>query len=76
MMKNTIKIILIAGVSLLVLFAIYTAAKKNSNNATQPDAGQTVSQSEILRFRDSDTVRGNKDAAITIVDYSDYQCPY
>jgi len=40
-------------------------------------AGPTKEQlSEVLALTDDDRIRGNKDAAITIVEYSDMECPF
>lgn len=49
--------------------------KKNDNSAknTQP-TGQTAKAN--LKVNDNDYIRGNKNAKITIIEFSDLQCPY
>jgi len=39
-------------------------------------SGSTVAISKIAPVDDEDHIRGDKDAAITIVEYSDFECPF
>lgn len=44
--------------------------------AAPTTTGSTVAVSKIAAVDDSDHIRGDKDAEITIVEYSDYECPF
>lgn len=47
--------------------------------AAAPQAGQQVAQApsgKIKEVTDKDHIRGNKNAKITLVEYSDYECPF
>ena len=45
-----------------------------SGNAAQPPAPQAAAKKPVLT--DDDRIRGNKDAKVAIIEYSDYECPY
>jgi len=71
--------ILIAAV--LVSGAVIFTAGKNSGNdtagPTTPDPDQAGDPAELIDpVSDNDYIRGNPDAPIKIVEYSDYECPF
>lgn len=77
-MKSLIKFILITSFIFLVIWAIYAVKNKsaaNNSKANQSEVASTI-QNEILKVKTTDNIRGEKNAAVTIIDYSDYQCPY
>lgn len=49
----------------------------SGDNAAQPSQPSDNSGAKIdIKVSSSDHIRGNKNAAITIVEFSDYQCPF
>lgn len=50
---------------------VNTAAPTNA--AAAPTAAPTVAD---IKIKDTDYIRGNKDAKVTLVEYSDFECPY
>lgn len=65
--------ILIAG--LIIAGAVFFTKEGSSTPNTNED-GQPLKQVEVKPVNDSDHIRGNKDAEITIVEYSDFECPF
>ena len=75
--------IIVAGV--MIAGAVYFSADKTSApslvendvvNQQQPVQDNTASLEQVALVSDSDHVRGNKDALVTIVEYSDLECPF
>jgi protein-disulfide isomerase len=75
-MKNVLKFGLIIGAILVVILGIYAIAKNGTRNNDSKTATIDFSKNDILKIRESDNIKGDKNAPITIIDYSDYQCPY
>ncbi len=57
-----ILIVLVMGVVLL--------AKSSGNNSG------TIPPQEIMNIQDDDNIKGNKEAGVVIIEYSDFQCPF
>lgn len=75
--KNTIKLLVIAVVLTVVILGIASLARKDSSDDTVlPVVVTEGSRSEILRVTESDNIRGEKSSPVTVIVYSDYQCPY
>jgi protein-disulfide isomerase len=49
---------------------------EKQEEAMKAETPEDLSPEEMLLLMDDDAVKGSKDAAITIVEFSEYQCPY
>ena len=80
--KNNFSIpvaIVVAGV--LIAGAVYLSAGKSvpegaTNQAIQPTQGDTTSLDKMRAITKDDHVRGNPNAPVKIVEYSDTECPF
>ncbi len=90
MPNSKLLIILISAIFILVLVNTYATfnlynrvggltqiAPQNPSASPQPTAAPPEGQpSKIEVSMDDDTIKGQKDAPVTIVEFSDYQCPF
>src|SRR3990167_4829281 len=81
--------IAIVAIGALILTAVYfSTSKNNSTNGNvpsaidtipvnqQPPQGDTASLDQMAAISASDHIRGDKDALVKIVEYSDLECPF
>ncbi|MCX6808192.1 MAG: thioredoxin domain-containing protein [Candidatus Berkelbacteria bacterium] len=87
-MKTSMQVIITLVVIAVIGFGIYEISKKNSTATNTNTASQGTSdtsapvmitdpaQKSILQPKSDDLVNGISTAAVTLVEYSDFQCPY
>jgi protein-disulfide isomerase len=75
-MKDIIKFIIVIAVVVAFGFGIFAIVTKKKDPVVNKNGGQDSSIAAILKLNDADQIRGSKDAKVTIINYSDYQCPY
>src|SRR3989344_453399 len=67
--------IVIAGA--LIAGAVYVSQNRSGSTELQPQAAeQTGDLEEMSPITSTDHIRGNPDAPIKIVEYSDFECPF
>jgi len=59
----------------LVIGGVYLLVRKDSQNRNNSSSSPSNQESATLSVRDDDWIKGKKDAKVTIIEYSDYQCP-
>ncbi len=65
----------------LILFVTmgYTPSKKSANantNTAAADTGDAQTFTDVAKVSSNDYVRGDKNAKVTLIEYSDLECPY
>ncbi|MDB5254395.1 MAG: oxidoreductase [Parcubacteria group bacterium] len=67
--------IVVAG--LLIAGAIYFGGSKSPNMAvTNPNGTQNAENVDVPAVSDKDHILGDKNAAVVLVEYSDFECPF
>jgi protein-disulfide isomerase len=80
--KNTlgIPIAIVLAAALIAVAIVYTGSQKSGNAIQNGKAGapteQVTKETEVAPVTDKDHIRGNPNAPIVIVEYSDFECPF
>jgi protein-disulfide isomerase len=65
-------------IAIAILIAFHSPAAANNKQKAQPAADTTPTSvpADVAKLRDTDYIRGNKDADVVVIEYSDSDCPF
>ncbi|HOX40869.1 MAG TPA: DsbA family protein [bacterium] len=75
--RNNIKFLILTVLLVVAILGIFSLTRNDlSESIADPVVVTEGSKSEILKVTEADNIRGEKNSPVTIIVYSDYQCPY
>lgn len=82
---NTFQKFLAVAIIIQILLLVFIAVKISDssapteladNNGNVPDKSIPTKDTDLIELTDDDAVKGDKNAPVTIVEFSDYECPF
>lgn len=73
--QKLIRVIGTIVVLVIIIGGVYLLVRKDSQNRNNSSSSPSTEQSAALTIKDDDWIKGKKEAKVSIIEYSDYQCP-
>lgn len=78
--KDSMQKSIIAALAILLVISIFTGgfqkSSENDKNIKQPSEETDIPSINMKNLMDDDSINGDPNAVVTIVEFSDYECPF